>query len=405
MWSVVRALSLALVLVASSGCATVRVDPISAGGAQGQQEAALWMRAHEYDSFVGDAGLFYEDEALDTYLEGVARTVLASMDVPGDLTFRIRVVRNPMTNASALANGTVHLHTGILARVENEAQLATLLGHELAHYVRRHALSELRTLERSRSQANALGTISLLLAMTGNPAALALAGIGASMTGVLEGQLHGYSRDLEREADRDGFEAMRRAGYDPAQSVRFFQTVLIDEERPEIDDPYFYADHPSMAERVRSYESLLSRIDPRETARVGTEAYMDAVAPLLIENARYDLESGRVRSAKKALDRRIAGGAPSAEAHALLGKWYRASRGGGSVSSAVAEYRRATEIDPELAAAWRGLGLGLRDMARSGEGEVRIEAASAIRKAVSLQPDVADRLILERYAEELEASP
>ena len=384
------------VLILLTGCATVRVDPLSEGHVVPDDERALRERAGEYDTALGEAGYFVEDEELHAYLVEVTDRVRTAMGLPVGAEVEIRVVRSPFLNASALSNGTIHLHTGILARLENEAQLATLLGHELAHYSRRHSVSEARTRARSEAQANTLGTISLLLALTGNPVALALAGVGVAAGPVLETQLTGYSRDLEREADIVGFEAMVGAGYAPAQSVRFFELLLAEEEtNPVIDDAYYYSDHPAMQERIESYRRELARLENAAAGDVRATEYATAIREILVLNAGFDLNAGRNRSARLALDRHLESGDGSHESWLLLARWHETRNDEENRRAAADAYRNATELDDASAAAWRGLGLAERTLGNPAS------AAEALARAIELDPEASDRLVLDAYVREL----
>lgn len=375
-------------------CATPPSAPVAPGGPSASEEAPLREAAAEYDAWIERHSLSFEDEALNAYVGGVAQRVLVALGAPADDAIRVRVVRNPLMNAAAFPNGVVHLHTGILARIENEAQLATLLGHELTHYTHRHTLAELRNAQRKRKTRSAMNTLAMLLAITGNPAALAVSGLTAvSADRVFKSQLEGYSQDLELAADRAGFEAVAKAGYDPRESVRFFELVLLDEELPTVEDPYFYASHPAMNERIAHYRKLLAKTQLAETPEIGAERYQAAVAEVLVANARYDLASGRLRSAKLALDRRVRSAPPSAEAHYLLGEWQRTQAG--AAAKAAQAYRAAVALDGNHAQAWRALGLAERELGNAAA------AGEALAKALELAPDLSDRKILEVYQREL----
>src|SRR6185369_18100131 len=83
----------------------------------------------------------YEDPALESYLQGVVtRMTPKGMAANTAVHYRIRVVEDPTLNAFAYPHGSIYVHTGLLARVENEDQLATVLGHEMTHVERRHML-------------------------------------------------------------------------------------------------------------------------------------------------------------------------------------------------------------------------------------------------------------------------
>src|SRR6202023_3035874 len=113
---------------------------------------------------------------LEAYLNDVPQR-LGPSEAFAAIPFRIRVVRNPYLNAFTLPNGRIYVHTGMLARMDNEAQLATLLAHEMTHATHRHAIRGLR--DRKNNLAFAVGLNSIL------PGIGSLAGLSA---------VSGYSR-------------------------------------------------------------------------------------------------------------------------------------------------------------------------------------------------------------------
>jgi predicted Zn-dependent protease len=379
--------ALALASLAFSACAprvVPHVAPLRRTPPPASEERAIWDASDRLERELAESGDRVEEPALAEYLDRVAARVYARMQPPADVAPRVLVLRRPFLNAAASANGLVVLHTGMLVRIENEAQLATLLGHELAHFLRRHALREIgarRVTERNERSA------------------LANFGVGESeRRRAIEREMSGYARQLELEADRVGFEAMVAAGYDPRESVRLFDAVLLDEELPRRSDPFFYADHPAMEERAAHYRELIARAE-RRGGDVGAEPYRAAVEPLLAANVEADLALGRVRSAKLALDRMLAAPAAGGDAHFWLGEWHRlaAPSDGASFAEAERAYARATELKPGSARAWRALGLVLRDLGRGAE------AAAALERALALAPDAPDAPVLATYVEQLRA--
>ena len=126
-----RRLGVLLGALVCAACASTNLAPIGAGEAPfrpERDERSLWAEADAFDRLLERNGLVYETPAIEAYLEGVAKALLPARP-PGAPQPRIRVLREPSRNAFALPNGSVYLHTGILARIDNEAQLAALLGH------------------------------------------------------------------------------------------------------------------------------------------------------------------------------------------------------------------------------------------------------------------------------------
>ncbi|MCK5237081.1 MAG: M48 family metalloprotease, partial [Deltaproteobacteria bacterium] len=131
-----------------SSCATI--TPFGSEGVDGtmtltKQEEVLWDDSRREQRQIAYSKMLYRDEALDTYLNRVARTVLP-LEASGELLeVSVNVILSPYLNAFAYPNGAVYIHSGMLARIENEAQLAALIGHELTHATHRHLLRSTRT--------------------------------------------------------------------------------------------------------------------------------------------------------------------------------------------------------------------------------------------------------------------
>src|SRR6266852_3803183 len=137
---------LAVVLVISllAGCASANVPPM---GYQGQpyrpaaDEKQLWSDAEKEEEKLAKLGKSWDDPLLEEYLSSVAASLVPEeAKQAGAPAVRIAVLKDPTLNAFAMPNGKVYIHTGLLSRLQNESQLAMILGHELTHVTNRHAL-------------------------------------------------------------------------------------------------------------------------------------------------------------------------------------------------------------------------------------------------------------------------
>ena len=409
------------------GCASGNLEPSPIQGAgfeSTHEEQERGRAAEKYHQAIVEAALVLEDPDLEAYLQARLDELLVEVGMePGSV--RVAVIRNPYMNAAMLANGVMHLHTGILSRIENEAQLMTLLGHELAHYHLRHGLKEIVYRDRERNKVLwSRVALSVLLLPTGF-SALVFAGIeGDGLEAILAPQMAGYSRDLETEADRFGFRLMVESGYDPKESSRFFELLIRDDEalREEINpeyghtrkDPYYYASHPDLVDRLALYDSLRralgescdleveGRVPGNDKgvalsgcgsigSKVGEAQYMARVATAVIAGAEDSLRIGRRLGAIRMLERLVLFQPDSAEAWALLGE-IRSARGTrkGELPRAVSELEEAVRLDPTLANAHRELGFLYRSLGRTREANASFE------RYLSVSPEAGDRLIVER---------
>ena len=219
----------------------------------------------------------YNDAALQDYVERIGNELADLSDRP-NLQYTFTVLDSEEVNAFALPGGYIYLTRGILSYLNSEAELAAVLGHEIAHVTARHAVRQ------HRSQA--------LLGMLGTVAGAASGVAGSTLTNVLGGALvSGYGRDMELEADTYGAVYMARAGY-PTDSVLEVIGVLKDQELFEIEraqaeerDPRVYhglfASHPDADKRLREAVKAADKIESQGTKgerRNEFLAYVDGMA-------------------------------------------------------------------------------------------------------------------------------
>ena len=239
-------------------------------------------------------GLVFRDTGVDAYLDKVGRSLLGGHPAPERVAYRFGVLRDPMVNAFALPNGSIYVTTGLLALLENEAQLASVLGHEITHVVNRHTYLENRSSRKKILTINILSAVSS--SMPGGSLFGAVVALGADLSSaIIAGTIFGYSRNMEREADTFGIKIMSQASYDPRAMPRTFE--LLDERLEFEPIENFYRTHPRLAERRESTIELASG-QVFKDARVGTEdEYLTQVAPAICANIEADLNSRRARTA------------------------------------------------------------------------------------------------------------
>lgn len=284
----------------------------------------LLAEANAIDAQYEKQGLVLHDPGLQAYIDAVGKRVLGDRPIPDKVTYRFLVMRDPMVNSFAYPNGSVYITTGLLALLENEAQLAGVLGHESAHIYERHSYLENRSI---RKKIVASEIISLAAGSVPGSYGLAAASaaVAANISNLLMLEsIFGYSRDKESQADRDGLAAMTVAGYDPHAMAATFE--LLDQDRTLEYEPHptFYQDHPKLAERRKQALAVANAHTPREV-RTGTrQDYLTAVAPAIVSNINTDIESRRPRTAVARATRLVNAFPGDAQYQTLLGSSYRA---------------------------------------------------------------------------------
>ena len=166
-----------------------------------------------------------------------------------DFKWAVSVVRSPQVNAFCLPGGKIVVYTGILPIAKNPAGLATVMGHEMAHATLRHG-SE-RMFKQKATQTLLTGVQFSLGDMSYEQQRAVMGAIGA---GAQYGILMPFGRDHESEADRVGLSYMARAGYDPNESVAFWERMG---EAGGNQPPEFMSTHPSHGTRIARLKELL----------------------------------------------------------------------------------------------------------------------------------------------------
>lgn len=161
--------------------------------------------------------------------------------------FNFFVVEDTSINAFAMIGGVIGVHTGLLLAASNESEVASVLGHEMAHVTQRH-LTRMIAQQRNDSFKTIAGLALALLVARTNPQLSAGTMTAASAMGVQK-ELD-YTRDHEREADRVGFQILTDAGFDGRAMVSFFNSLQKGTRFSEGASPSFLRTHPITTERI-----------------------------------------------------------------------------------------------------------------------------------------------------------
>ena len=199
-----------------------------------------------------------EDATVHAYVTRIGRQLAAHARPSAKLEaggarypYSFSVANYREINAFALPGGPIWVNRGVIAAAGNEAQLAGVLAHEIAHVSQRHAAQQL-----SNVIVTNLG-LSLLGALLGNSGGATAANIAARY--VASGAFLKFSRDDEWDADRVGAGIMARAGWDPRGMIELMQTIRAQEKRDPTSVEVFFSNHPSPQDRV----ALLRKAVPK----------------------------------------------------------------------------------------------------------------------------------------------
>lgn len=346
----------------------VRAEPVapwahSVGPAQLETaEKSLWQEADEFDRALARAGKVNADPALTAYLQGIMDRLYP--EFKGRLT--VRLLNAQQINAFALPNGSIYVNAGLVARFQNEAQLATVLAHEGAHFTHRHSLQQAERVRNAAAFALVVGLLGV--PMVGDLVALS--------------SMFGFSREHEREADAVGYQRLVAAGYAPRESIRTFEHLQAEIKAADIKEPYFFASHPKLQERIDSFTELSRDAASGET---GHRRFVETTSLLRLASLDADLAAYRYRQIILMLTNPETRREYPPEAGYYLGEAYRLRNETGDLDLAEREFRRTAETATQFAPTYRALGFLLY---KRGD---KTQAASLFRRYLELAPDAADR--------------
>jgi Zn-dependent protease with chaperone function len=388
-------------LLVLSSCASTNLPPIGAKGKtfeMEEDEKDLWKRADKLENQLENAEILYNDPALERYLDILTKKLLRQNAQIQDLKPRIRVIKNPFPNAVSLPNGAIYLNTGILARMENEAQFAVVIGHELTHYTNRHALKWLRN---ARNKVALMRTLRIIFATTGGGFGVGVLLLGDDLGALwVLASIIGYSKELETEADETGLRLMSLSGYDSMEASRFVEHLIEESNREEVKEPFFYGIQPRLQEWLETcqkFTKLQRDVRPmKDDVLINSEPFMNQIGELLLDNAKLDLRMGRFKVARECINRNLQRSPQNARAHFMLGEFHRWSGQDNTyISKAIDAYLEAAHLDRTFSEPHRELGFLYRKQ------NLFEQARAEFELYVSLSPEAVDAPIVRGYIEEL----
>ncbi|MGE5892614.1 MAG: M48 family metalloprotease [bacterium] len=381
-----RCRAILILLLILTGCATTRLQPVGKDVKFEEDEKRLWTRAEEEQDVLDNGGLLYKDQALEAYINEVARK-LQSKQVYSVIPFRVKVILNPYLNAFAYPNGAVYVHTGILARMDNEAQLATLLAHEMTHATHRHGVSSFRSVKNKTAfLASMQGTVGVVPVLGDLATQLGAIGTMASVSG--------HSRDQETESDIVGLRLMTNAGYDPREAPKLFIHLKNELAEEKMKEPFFFGTHPRIKERIENYEGLLKTEYAGKKGALNRDIFIKKTQAMILDNAQLDLKGGRFSVAQRGIEKYLSIKPNDAKAYYLLGETMRQRGEKGDLEKAKEYYQKAVASNASYAASYKGM--ALVSMKKSERGQ----AKKYFESYLSLSPNASDRAYIEEYIKE-----
>jgi len=263
-----RAPGLAALAIAVSTCAT---NPVT-----GKRELSLVSESQEismgrqYAAQVSQEMGVYADSGVQAYVSGLGRELAAGTERPR-LPWTFTVMDDPQVNAFALPGGFIFITRGIMTHMNSEAELATVVGHEIGHVTARHSVQQM-----TRQQ---LAQIGLLAGAIASDRIAQNLGLISQGLGVL---FLKYSRDDESQADALGFRYALSDGYDVRHMVDMFRILQRVSAKAGQRIPEWQSTHPDPGNRIQATEARLARVTvPLDGKRVGREEFLQRIEGMI----------------------------------------------------------------------------------------------------------------------------
>ena len=212
----------------------------------------------EYATQIESSLKLVTDPTINEYVNRVGQNLVRNSDAK--VPFTIKVVDSDVINAMALPGGFFYVNSGLILAADNEAELAGVMAHEIAHVAARHTTRQL-------TRYQFANYMSLPLIFIGGGIGLAAreaAGIGIPMTFLK------FSRGFEAEADYLGIQYMYKAGYDPNEFVNFFEKIQAQEKKKPGSMAKVFTDHPQTPDRITKSQEEIATILPAKDQYIET---------------------------------------------------------------------------------------------------------------------------------------
>ena len=338
-------------------------------------EGGLWALVDREETRLRRSAFVLRDAALREYLSSIV-CKLAGAHCPD---MRVYAVRTPWFNASMAPNGMMQVWTGLLLRVDNEAQLAAVIGHEIGHYLQRHSLARLRD---AKSRTAVMG----VMAFAG--------GVGLIGQLALLAGMAAYSREHEAEADRIGMQLMRESGYETRAAAQVWSQLRDELKAGAGGDPakrsVMFATHPGVDERERELQTLAGE----GGGFAGTAEYAARIEPLMADLIDDELRRAQFDESLVLFTRLAQRRPERADLRYARGEAHRQRAQSDDAQAALADYSAALALERPPPQTHRAIGLLHRQQGRHAQARPHFELY------LQQAPQAADAALIQSYLSE-----
>jgi beta-barrel assembly-enhancing protease len=228
----------------------------------------------QYSMQVDNSVKMVQDPVVNEYVNRIGQNLVRNSDA--QVPFTIKVIDSDEVNAFALPGGFFYVNSGLILAADEEAELAGVMAHEIAHVCARHAMRQM-----TRANWANIGTLPLIFVGGGiGYAVYEAAGLGLPLTFMK------FQRNFEAEADYLGLQYMYKTGYDPQAFISFFEKIQAKEKKKPGTLAKAFASHPQTPDRIEESQKEIATILPAKTQYIVSTSEFDDVKSRLaqIEN-------------------------------------------------------------------------------------------------------------------------
>ncbi len=259
MIQLLRSLLLILILLLS-GCSSAFKSLENPSSISFEQERKL---GQQVDAQLAKERHILEDPEVNIYVQYLGTRLASNAATPYPYPFTFRVIKDNSLNAFALPGGYVYINSGLIAKIDNEAQLASVIAHEISHVTFRHAASRISAIQ----NYNILTTVGVIIA-GGSVSQDVTQGIQIFGTG----SILAYSREQEAQADAEGLRIIYRANYDVHEMMAMLNKLKA-LEKGASDLDRIFSDHPLTDDRLAATKQAIDALPPQTNPIKNTKAF------------------------------------------------------------------------------------------------------------------------------------
>lgn len=278
----------------------------------------------QFEKWLNRSGSLYSNKAVSDYL----KTVIDKIYPENTEKFAVKIIKSTDINAFVLNTGNIYINLGLLALAQNEAQVASVLAHEGAHFIKKHGLYKRDNLKHYASGVDFYGIKTTL------------------------GFMGDYSQELELEADKIGFEFFKKAQYNPNEAKNMFEVFAKQAKASSYLNESWYQSHPKIKKRIR----LIDTHRKTKNGFIGRKKYVSITNTLVEDYLKLLVKKYRNSEAIEYIGKRSAESPMSAKLWFFLGKAHQQRNENGDNKKAEDAYIKSSQMNPNFAPNYYSLG-------------------------------------------------